>query len=617
MRRSSTSASRLTGVVRARRPVLEFLRLLPQASRWGTASLIAQIVAAGVLSVATMLANGALVAAVSDQRTPLPGITNPWAALGIVAAVLLLVQVIVPFLGPVTERLAYQLDLLLHQRLLRAVLAPPTLAHLEEPQLADELAQARVVGTEQVQSTQTLAALSTIGSARLVAASSAAVLAGYRWWAPLALIAAWMVSNAWYRQQTTRIISSLEGHTPGFRRAGYLSNLALGGGAAKELRLFGLGQWLTGRFSAYWRDGIGEAWRQPGRHRWTMLASVVTLIGCHMLLFGLLARSASRGELGLGQITVYAQAMLGMVGFSWNPDSHYLLRLGIAPLPHVLQVCEAAYSPRFRLPGSKAAPPAPRTGIRFQAVSFAYPSTDREVLRELDLWVPAQRSLAIVGDNGSGKTTLLKLLCRFYDPTQGAIAVDGVDLRELDAASWQRRIAAVFQDFAHYPLSAHDNIAFGDVRRHDDREALRRAATSAGIADVIERLPAGWDTPLSREFPGGIDPSGGQWQRLALARVLFAVEAGASILVLDEPTANLDIRAEADFYDRFLDLTRGLTTIVVSHRFSTVRHADHIVVLDRGLVSEAGSHAELMALGGRYAAMFTLQAAAYRQSSHA
>jgi ATP-binding cassette, subfamily B, bacterial len=616
-RRRARTAARLANAVQARRPVLEFLRLFPQASRSGTVGLAAQVVAVGLLPLAVMLATGALVAAVSDERSPLPGITSPWVALGMVGALFVLVQVVLPFLAPVADRLAYRLDLLLHQRMLHAVLTPPTLAHLEEPELADELTQARTVGTEQVQTTQAVAALSAIGSARLMATSSAVVLLSYRWWAPLLLIGAWMVANDWYRQETARLISSLEGSTAGFRRARYLSDLALSGAAAKELRLFGLARWLAARFNVYWRAGVDEVWSHPGRHRWALLASAVALIGGHGLVLGLLVRSALRGELGLGQLTIYIQAMLSMAGFGWDANSQYVLRLGTAPLPHALRVCEAADSPQFRLPGSKPPPAAPQNGIRFQAVSFAYPKTDREVLRELDLWLPAKRSLAIVGDNGSGKTTLLKLLCRFYDPTQGLVTVDGVDLREFDAAAWQRRIAAVFQDFAHYPLSAHDNVTFGNVARRDDREALQRAATAAGVADIIERLPAGWDTPLSRQFPSGTDPSGGQWQRVALARVLFAVEGGASILVLDEPTANLDIRAEADFYDRFLDLTRGLTTVVVSHRFSTVRHADRIMVLDRGQVVEAGSHDELMSLGGRYAAMFTVQAAAYRESSRA
>ncbi len=609
------TTARLFEAIRGERAVLELLRLLPKADRWGTVGLVTQVVATGLAPLAVILASGALITAVSDEPS-LPG-ASPWPALWVMAALFVTTQVIMPFLGPVTERLAHRVDLVMRERMLSAVLAPPTLAHLEAPELADELAQARTVGTERVESVRLIGALSAIGAARLLAAGSAMVLAGYRWWAPLGVAGAWVASNGWYRRQIGGLVSSLEASTPGFRRARYSSGLALEGVAAKELRIFGLARWLAGRFEAQWQTGVREAWTSSGRSRWRALAPAVVLVAGHALVLGMVVRSGLSAEVGLGQLAVYLQAVLGMAGFGWDADNQYLLRLGAAPLPHALEVCAAARSPRFHLAGAGPPPAASRDGIGFHAVSFTYPGTDRSVLNELDLWIPAGRSLAIVGDNGSGKTTLLKLLSRFYDPSEGSVTVDGLDLRELDAAAWQRRIAAVFQDFARYPLSVHDNIAFGNLSQRDDLEALGAAASAAGLTDVIQRLPSAWDTPLSREFEGGIEPSGGQWQRVALARVLFAVEGGAGVLVLDEPTANLDIRAEAEFYDRFLDLTRGLTTVVVSHRFSSVRLADRIVVLDRGRVVETGSHAELLALGGRYAAMFNLQAAAYRESSHA
>jgi ATP-binding cassette, subfamily B, bacterial len=241
-------------------------------------------------------------------------------------------------------------------------------------------------------------------------------------------------------------------------------------------------------------------------------------------------------------------------------------------------------------------------------VAFRYPGREADVFSALDLEIPAGRSLAIVGANGAGKTTLIKLLTRLYDPTAGRITVDGVDLRELDPRAWQRRVAAIFQDFQQYQLSAYDNVALGAVERQGDRDLVVDAARRAGALDVIEGLPQGWDTVLSRQYSGGIDVSGGQWQRIALARALFAAAAGAPVLIMDEPTAHLDVRAEAAFYRRFLDLSEGLTTIVISHRFSTVRRADRIVVLDAGGVLEQGSHAELLRRGGRYAELFTLQA---------
>jgi ATP-binding cassette subfamily B protein len=206
---------------------------------------------------------------------------------------------------------------------------------------------------------------------------------------------------------------------------------------------------------------------------------------------------------------------------------------------------------------------------------------------------------------------LVKLLARLYDPLEGRITVDGIDLRDLEPAVWQRRVAAIFQDFVRYHLPARENIGLGALHLLDDQERLDRSARRAGATSVIETLPAGWDTTLSRELSDGAELSGGQWQRIALARALMAVEGGARVLVLDEPTANLDVRSEAAVYDRFLDLTAGLTSIIISHRFSTVRRADRIVVLEHGRVVEDGTHDRLVSAGGRYATMFRLQASRF------
>jgi ATP-binding cassette subfamily B protein len=216
-----------------------------------------------------------------------------------------------------------------------------------------------------------------------------------------------------------------------------------------------------------------------------------------------------------------------------------------------------------------------------------------------------------VGENGAGKTTLVNLLCGFYEPTEGRITVDGVDLAEIDKRAWQRRIAAVFQEFAKYPLTLRENVVLGHPGRAADYETRMRAGQRAGIMELVESLPANWNTILSKKYEGGTDLSGGQWQRVALARAMFALECGAGILVLDEPTANLDVRAESALYEGFLDMTAGLTTIVVSHRFSTVRRADRIVVLEGGRIVESGNHDQLMARAGRYARMFDLQARYY------
>ncbi|HEY7293905.1 MAG TPA: ATP-binding cassette domain-containing protein, partial [Dehalococcoidia bacterium] len=347
--------------------------------------------------------------------------------------------------------------------------------------------------------------------------------------------------------------------------------------------------------------------------------------------------AAARGQITLRDLTVYVGAILTL-GVLHVPRRDALpLAYGTATLPSVLElerVTAEAVAREASTTGSAgngvASEPqgsaatvrrslpreAPRQGIRFEGVSFRYSVRDADpsagvgqsVLHDLDLFIPAGRSLAIVGENGAGKTTLVKLIARLYDPTAGRITVDGVNLRELDARDWQRRVSAIFQDFVHFALPVRDNIGFGAIEQVDSQPALVEAARKAGVLEVIEALPRGWDTVLSRQYAGGADLSGGQWQRVALARALFAVSGGAHVLILDEPTANLDVRAEAALYERFLDITQGLTTILISHRFSTVRRADRIVVLEGGRIVEDGTHDELLATGGRYAHMFTLQA---------
>jgi ATP-binding cassette, subfamily B, bacterial len=236
--------------------------------------------------------------------------------------------------------------------------------------------------------------------------------------------------------------------------------------------------------------------------------------------------------------------------------------------------------------------------VRFRDVTFAYPGGS-PVLEHFDLTIPAGSSIAIVGQNGAGKTTLAKLLCRLYDPQSGAIEIDGVDLRELDLAAWRARVTAVFQDFIRFELPLRDNVAPSGAPEGDVQAALE----SAGAGTL-----AGLDTVLARGYDGGTDLSGGQWQRVALARALCAVRVGAGMVLLDEPTAQLDVRGEAEIFDRILTVTRHATTVLISHRFSTVRHADRICVLEQGRVIELGTHDELMARGGRYQTMFDLQA---------
>ncbi|MFP5377290.1 MAG: ABC transporter ATP-binding protein [Acidimicrobiia bacterium] len=410
-----------------------------------------------------------------------------------------------------------------------------------------------------------------------------------------------------------RIRAHQETHGGVGRASRYTSGLANTPPHAKETRLFGMLGWLLERFRAQW-DQVADvrlsASRVAVRRTVALLAAVSPLVA---LAFVALGRAALDGDPGARDLAVSFQAAI-LIFSLLDPrgDEIYQLDFGLAAHDALLDVrttLGAARDDAARDEGRDATG-LPSGEIRFFGVSFSY-GAGAPVLDGLDLAIPAGSSLALVGVNGAGKTTLVKLLAGLYVPQAGAITVDGIPLGDLDLASWRRQLAVIFQDFVRYELPASDNVRFGGVD-HRDPEALDRAAARAGVAGVVAGLPRGWQTPLARHYAGGSDLSGGQWQRVALARALFAVDAGARVLVLDEPTANLDVRAEARLFDEFLDLTAGLTTILVSHRFSTVRRADRICVLEGGRVVEHGSHDALVAAGGRYARLFDLQAARFR-----
>jgi ABC-type multidrug transport system fused ATPase/permease subunit len=427
--------------------------------------------------------------------------------------------------------------------------------------------------------------------------ASAVLLFGYAWWAPLVLAGAWLATHWLLRESAVWRDRNTEEVRSAHRDADYAYRLAVDPPASKELRLFGLAGWAIDRFLNR-RTRLHALQYEATRLRERpVLWSMFLVIGANVLIFWSLAQDAVGGRIDLGSLVMFAQAALGtsMIAFgglNWAMDS------AAAPVAAVLHL-EAAMAPAGALPsGQRTAQGLPAREIRVRNLTFVYPG-GAPVLDGLDLVIPAGSSLAIVGQNGAGKTTLAKLLCQLYDPQGGAIEIDDIDLREFDLDSWRSRLTAVFQDFIRFERPLRDNVAPGGAP--DD--AVRAALESAGAADL-----AGLDTVLARGYEGGIELSGGQWQRVALARALCAVQLGAGVVLLDEPTAHLDVRGEAEIFDRVLAACRRCTTILISHRFSTVRHADRICVLEHGRVIELGTHEELLAKGGRYHTMYTLQA---------
>lgn len=378
---------------------------------------------------------------------------------------------------------------------------------------------------------------------------------------------------------------------------------------AKEVKIFGLSQFLTDRYQAL-SDRFFFTNRSIAIRRaaWGSVLSTVGSIGYYAAYVAIILRTVS-GEVSLGDLTFLAgsfsrmQSLLqGILGrFSTMAEAALYLQ----DLFDFFQLRPYVQSPAH----PRKFPRPIREGFTFENVGFLYPGSKRWANRGLSFTLRAGEKLALVGENGAGKTTLVKLLARLYDPAEGRILLDGHDLREYDLEELRREIGIIFQDFVHYHMTASENIAVGRIEERGDRSRIAQAAERSLAREVIEKLPNGYEQILGKRFDTGVDLSFGEWQKVALAR---AYMRDAQLLILDEPTASLDARAEHDVFRRFADLTAGKTAVLISHRFSTVRMADRIVVLDEGKILEAGSHEELLAKKGHYAELFNLQAAGYR-----
>jgi len=554
------------------------------------------LVLRGLLPAAFAIAMGALVGAV-QHGAPL---TAPLAVVGIV---FVLLQVLSPMHQAIGGNLGSQTAAWLYDELTMACVRPPGMGHLEDPRLTTDLTMARdfdlcITCPPLNLSVGFIAS----GLAEMVGGlASAVVLAGYAWWAPLVLAAAWLATHWLLRESAVWRDRNTEQVRQAERHADYAYRLAVEPPAAKELRLFGLAHWTVERFKTQRRRLFELRWEATQLRERPVVWSLLLVLAANVLVFAAMAMDAAAGKLELARLVTFASAavgtsMIAFGGLSWALDG------AAAPAGAVLRL-QDSMKPAGALPlGTRAASGMPAREVRFRNLKFAYPNTTQPVLDGFDLTTPAGSSLAIVGQNGAGKTTLAKLLCRLYDPQEGSIEIDGVDLRDLDIASWRGRVTAVFQDFIRFELPLRDNVAPAGA----PDEVIQAALAQAGAAHL-----ANLDTPLSKGYEGGTDLSGGQWQRIALARALCAVKLGAGLVLLDEPTAQLDVRGEAEIFNRILEATRKATTILISHRFSTVRHADRICVLEHGKVIELGSHDELMALGGRYHTMFQLQASRF------
>jgi ATP-binding cassette subfamily B protein len=480
------------------------------------------------------------------------------------------------------------------------------LQSFEYPSFYDQLERARC------QSTDSIGILKSLGEALQQAITLLSLSVGVMLFSPLmfaliilAVVPAF-VSESYFASLTYSLAYS---QVPLRREMDYLRDLGTKKESAKELKLFKLGDFLYERFSQINDELIGRNRNLAKRRmRSGALFLVLGSLGYYGVYAALLFRTI-HGGLTLGELTFLAGALAGCsrqvqaVFSSFTDIAHQALFLTdlfalFAVQPKIRNMVNAIPAPR-----------AIRDGFEFRKVSFAYPGSDRLILKDVNLRIGTGERIAVVGENGQGKSTLVKLIPRLYEPTSGKVLLDGIDLREYDIDSLRREIGVIFQDFVHYDMTARENITLGSIECARDQFRLHEAARKSGAGKIIDSLPHGFDQMLGKRFEDGTDLSGGEWQKFALARAYLR---DAGILILDEPTAALDALAEYEVFSRFAELTKGKIAILISHRLSTVRMADRIVVLKDGEIHEEGTHHQLIANGGRYASMFELQAASYR-----
>ena len=586
------------------------LRLLGVIGRWRVVGLVVIEVAITLLPAVTAAAVGLLVARVATlalKGGDAASAAGPLVAVGVLLVLDLVAQ---SLLTPLRDLVALRVNGKIRHQTRQAVLARPGVDHLDDQGVR---AAAALPVYDQYLFNMGAAAEGQLWlMARFVGAGGAAALiASYSPLLALFALGVLLTQRAILRRQYAGVIAQGAPEVLNAGRAAFywraIASTAHGG---KEVRLFGFHDFAIDRFTEAQGKVVELQERLFGKalpRQWVTFVLSAVGVGVPLVV---LTRAALGGHLSTARLATMLGAVIALTSIGTMGFEAFSIE-GAVPQLAALEELESltASAP----PGSGAArsrsdgePAVPTIG--FEDVSFRYPGRDIDVLTDLNLTITPGETVAIVGENGVGKTTLLKLLAGFYVPTRGRVLVNGIDLRNVDLDEWRRTLAVIFQDFVHFELSARDNIALANMDQLDVDDDVLAAAEAADARTLIEGLPSGWESMLSRDYAGGAELSGGQWQRIALARALYAARVGARVLVLDEPTANLDVHAEAALFDRLLEHAHGLTAIVVSHRYSTVRRASRIVVLGDGGVLEDGSHNDLLAQHGMYARLYRLQA---------
>lgn len=549
--------------------------LLWQAGRWRFALFCVLAVLQGLAPGAAIAASGVLVAGLPDDPA------QATLGLALFGTALLVGTVLSAVLDHEAAVLDGRFAQAVHESVAGATLRTSA-ANLVDPRTTKELGA--LAEFERVDGfVGTVTALKELLRQRATGVGAAVVLATFAWWAPIVMFLGWRGLSFGVRKWLDHgmTLGAQQGENA-MRRARYLRGLAVDSPAAKEIRVFGLAGWLVPLYRDSYLSALEVVWAGRKLGMRTVFAATGGVLLAHLVVLTAIAQATTTPA----EVVVYAQAVLSTsaLGYVFGAE---------IPLARARKVAELARTLAERLTATPARPQVTAQAIQLTNVHFGY--AGKPVLKGIDLTVPKGQSLAIVGENGAGKSTLVNLLCGIYQPDSGEIVMPG-------------KVSAIVQRFTRFELSLKDNIGFGEG---GVEEALERA----GGEGLLDDLPHGWDTVLSSSHPNGRDLSGGQWQKVALARALRAVESGT--LIMDEPSANLDVLAEEELFARFSELAGEITTILVSHRLASVKHADRIVVIADGRIAEDGTHAELMAANGQYAAMYSLQAERFAEVSHA
>lgn len=638
---SRVSTGRLRRIGDVAVPVLtaSFLR----ASRRYAVGCLVCVVLTALIPAGLMVVSGGLISAVAAADA-----TRAVRMVGLFAGISVAYAVLNAVLTTAQSGLSQRFVIMVDAELAESTLAPVRVDGLESPALRREIDVATETSREGVHLAAVAAYVQSLRW-RISGLAATALLAWYSWWAAVVLLAGYAILTWAFR----RWLATVYGHLlqvmeSGRRRPDYLRRVLSEPAAAKEIRVFGALPWLDAQYGQTWTSAMTAVWKRRRAAMLPLMAGVVALLTAHGVVFGWLALRALNGGIAVGAVVVIIQAAAGMEDLSRYGDAGVQVSRARTAVGYLNQLRSDLDPHRLTSTNShpnKGADPdtdthdtdshndlagvggrrhsgiasgtvshisdrvhgltGSRPAVELRRVRFTYPSRDRPILDGLDLTIPAGQTVAVVGENGAGKSTLVKLLTGLYAADSGTVIIDGNHVTESSAPP----VGVIFQAFGRYEMSLRDNVALGNLAARDDDTAIRRALNRAGGSDLLEICDL--DTVLSAGYPEGRDLSGGQWQRVALARALSTLDRGAKLLILDEPTAALDVRAEIEVFRQFVEQTQDVTTIIISHRLGSVRLADRIVLLHDGRIAEDGTHDQLLAADGRYAQMFHLQASRF------